>query len=852
MKKMLLLSIIASTCFIPSVQGSQLEGYQYLSPKPNSVYVSKHSTIIVRFDGVRPHLTNLDEAIQVQGDEGDYSGRAKIASDQHTLIFKPDRPFMAGETVHVSIDPQFRSGHAVESLNYSFQVAPVESPGPVYNEDIKEVLAKPTVSASVVGTATVMSNGVSVPSDYPHVEITVNDNPDEGLVFINNVGGQDFNAMLEHDGSPYWYHRYPDERRDMKVQKNGLVTMLVRKGYPFGQGFIAMDNQFSVVDSFHAVAGCATDEHGLQVLENGHYLLFGLRTLTIDMSKIVNGGKKNAKVQETGIQEFTPDGDLIFHWRAWDNFDPIDMIGFSPDDQPTDNSFRFPHMNSVDIDDDGHIILSSKRLSEVTKIDRQTGEIIWRLGGANNEFTFVNDPLDGFYNQHSVRVLGNGHYTIFDNGCLHNPQVTRALEYEIDTDNMTATLVWSFVETPPTYAFHMGNVQRLPNGNTFINWAVQNLPKAMEVRPDGSKAYELNYVDRYKTYRAFRFPWDGVAKQPYLLVENELNHVVLIFNKFGDKDVAYYNIYADGHSRPTKLIDSSKTTLKRLNDFVNGRRYYFRVTAVNSQGEESDYSNEESTVVNVVKPGDEMVYNGEFSQDKNGWDWLVRGEGQASWDIQDGVCHISISNGGGDEHDIQITQAGMGLIQGRTFDFEFDAWTDNPRTIEAKIAQNGGSYTDYTQVGLTALSRSVKHFRYRFVMQHSSDLDARIVFNTGANTSDVYIDNVSLKLVDLTAVEEQKIQPEECRLLGNYPNPFNTGTTIAFTLDQESRVQLDLFDVRGRRIQSIADDFYESGQHQVQLNLPNLSSGIYFYRMNAGNIKGAVTYSEIKKMILVK
>ena len=91
----------------------------------------------------------------------------------------------------------------------------------------------------------------------------------------------------------------------------------------------------------------------------------------------------------------------------------------------------------------------------------------------------------------------------------------------------------------------MGNARRLANGNTLINWAIGDRPKATEVRPDGSKAYEMNFAEEYHSYRVFRFPWHGVVSRPNLIIEPYLNQLALIFNKFGDKDVAYYRIYAD-------------------------------------------------------------------------------------------------------------------------------------------------------------------------------------------------------------------------------------------------------------------------------------------------------------------
>src|SRR4029079_2465823 len=90
---------------------------------------------------------------------------------------------------------------------------------------------------------------------------------------------------------------------------------------------------------------------------------------------------------------------------------------------------------------------------------------------------------------------GTNRYTLFDNGDLHSPPVSRAVEYELDLTNHTARVVWQYPATPTTslYSFYMGNAQRLPNSNTLINWAVGNLPKLTEVRPNGTKAFEMNW-----------------------------------------------------------------------------------------------------------------------------------------------------------------------------------------------------------------------------------------------------------------------------------------------------------------------------------------------------------------------
>jgi len=609
------------------------------------------------------------------------------------------------------------------------------------------LLAAPTAAISNGGhtrrrLSAIMPNGVSVPSDFPLINITTaGPNPDPDYIFLDNRGGggHPYNVIFDNAGSPIWYMREPDERRDMKVQHNGVLTLLARTG---GYRFVGLNTNYQEIASYWGVNGYGVDEHELQVLADGSYLLVALRSETVDMSRYVAGGNPAASVTEQVIQQFTAAGDLIFQWRAWDHFDIRDQQSFI---DLTGSGFDFPHMNSLDVDTDGHILLSSRSTSECTKINHDTGEIVWRLGGPHGDLAFVNDPLQGTRNQHALRSVGTNHYTIFDNGDQHSPSESRAVEYQIDPTNHTATLVWQYpaTPTPSIYSFYMGNAQRLTNGNTLINWAVGNLPKLTEVRPDGTKAFEMNWVDQWESYRVWRCPWHGVALQPYLILEPYPDNLTLIFNQFGDTNIAYYRIYAGPSPHPTTVLATSGTTLKSLSNLTNGL-YYFRVTAVNKAGVEGAFSNEENVNVNIIKPGQNMVANGDFSQGTNSWTWTLSGTAVAAWRIESGASHFDITNGGTTLADIQLLQAGKALVQGKKYVFEFDAWSDQTRYIDVKVAQNIPPFTDYSRIPSPFLNPNRTHYRYLFTMQQPSDFSANLIFNLGASAADVYLDNISL------------------------------------------------------------------------------------------------------------
>jgi hypothetical protein len=406
-------------------------------------------------------------------------------------------------------------------------------------------------------------------------------------------------------------------------------------------------------------------------------------------------------------------------------------------------------MNAIDVDTDGHILLSSRNTSEVTKINRDTGEIIWRLGGTHNQFTYVNDPLNGQTSQHAIRSIGTNRYTLFDNGNGHNPQVSRAVEYVLNPTNMTATLAWQYPATPSTslFAYYMGNCQRLPNGNTLIDWVLGGYPKLMEVRPDGTKAFEMNWVGQYEAYRVWRCPWQGAALKPYLILEAYPTNVTLLHNQFGDTNVVTYRIYGGTSPQPTNLLAVSGTTLTRLTSLTNGLLYYFRVTAVNKNGVEGDYSNEESVTVNIIKPGQNMVANGNFSSGTNSWTGTVTSPSTATWTTTSGYSRFNITYASGSIPSIQLKQTGIPLILGNKYVFEFDAWISSgaQRAIEVKL-QNSSASLNYSGTMTPTLSPTTTHFRSVFTMQAASDFSAQVVFNMGVGTSlrSVYLDNISL------------------------------------------------------------------------------------------------------------
>jgi hypothetical protein len=303
--------------------------------------------------------------------------------------------------------------------------------------------------------------------------------------------------ILNDAGVPRFYRKMDGWCTDFKRQSGGLLTYFDT----FRGKYFAMDSTYAVVDSFFCGNGYATDLHELRILPDGHALLLGLDPELVDMSLIVPGGNPGATVTGIILQELDRNKTVVFQWRSWDHFQITDATH----EDLTAARIDYVHANAIELDTDGNILLSSRHMDEITKINRATGDIMWRMGGAHNQFSFVNDSIP-FSHQHAIRVLGNGNLTLFDNGNFHTPQFSRAVEYKLDEAAKSASLVWQYRNTPDTYGGAMGYVQRLPNGHTLIGWGTAN-PSVIEVAPDGSKVFELNFDTGVYSYRAYRYEW---------------------------------------------------------------------------------------------------------------------------------------------------------------------------------------------------------------------------------------------------------------------------------------------------------------------------------------------------------
>ncbi len=479
--------------FLVFSRTNSLAQINYVSPVNHSDYNNPNTSIIIRFDNPITSFDKLDSQLKLSGClKENYEFKCRYIASTNLLLIEPVSPFVDYDTISLSIErPLVLLEDTLSEFKYWF-----------------------IVSSKIEGTSDMgyieepLHNlKTDKPEGFPSLIVTVNDNPSLGKIFFYNLSelasnNDRFMSIIDSTGAPLFAKQENAYGLNFTLQPSGYISLW------YNDGFALMDSTYSIVDHITCGNGYTADWHDFIHLKNGHSFLIAWDLQNIDMSKIVPGGHSSALVRGLVIQELDETKNVIFQWRSWDHFEITDAIGVDF----TQNIFSYVHGNAIDIDNDGNILLSCRLMNEITKINRFNGEIIWRFGGKNNQFTLINDE-NGFCRQHDIRRISNENITLYDNGECHTPQITTAKEYHLDENNMTAELVWDYSHPSNMYCDIMGNVQRMENGNTYINWGSipdASYPAITEVNQEKEIVYELYFKEDFNLlYRSSKHEWNN-------------------------------------------------------------------------------------------------------------------------------------------------------------------------------------------------------------------------------------------------------------------------------------------------------------------------------------------------------
>ncbi|MEY3385871.1 MAG: hypothetical protein RIR53_682 [Bacteroidota bacterium] len=319
--------------------------------------------------------------------------------------------------------------------------------------------------------------------------------------------------VVGNDGKPLASRILKEYAFDFRVNPDGRMGYSIFQSAGSGpresSSIYLVDTTLATFDSLTPANPYNLAMHGFLVLPNGNRVLILQENVTVDMRAVVPGGHPAASVQQMLLQEIDINGRIVFQWRSLDHF-PV-TVSYEDLTAP---SIRYFHLNSVEVDRDGHFLISARHSSLVAKIHRTTGEVLWILGGKLNQFTFENglgnsDPAEFSY-QHDARRLPNGNISLFDNGTQRTPQWSRGVEYQLDEQKKICRLVWQYRKSPDLYAGVQGSMQTLPNGNRLIAWGSalsNNRTLLTEVAPNGDVMLEAELPNMMFPYKVEKYPY---------------------------------------------------------------------------------------------------------------------------------------------------------------------------------------------------------------------------------------------------------------------------------------------------------------------------------------------------------
>jgi Arylsulfotransferase (ASST) len=454
------------------------------------------------------------------------SHRGKLVSlpDRAGTAFRPAQPFTAGERVHVtatlsSAEPGTSGDPLARTLRFSFTVA--VPPGGAS-------AAKSRAPTSPAGRDDTRSSSVqrfrSAPGLHPPI-ISAGPNPDttSGDIFLTVHTPPPMGAMqngvmiLDSRGRLVWFNRIRAYATNLEVQQYRGRPVLTWFEQPSGASNedVIMSRSYRTVATVHAAEGYRSDLHEFQLTPRGSALIDAYVPVSGDLSSI---GGTTGPVMDCVIQELdVRTNQLLWEWHALGHV-PLNAsrLGAPRSGVPYD----FCHLNSIQELPDGNLVVSLRNTWAVYEIDKQTGRVIWTLGGRYSNFRIRTGT--NFEWQHDARL--NGHtLSLFDDGAL--PQEERqssAKLLRLDTRTMSASLLRRYTHDPPVLSGIEGDTQVLANHDVFVGWG--NEPEFSEYSAAGKQIFSGSLPGGTNSYRAYRFPWRGrPSTRPSLAVVREAN-----------------------------------------------------------------------------------------------------------------------------------------------------------------------------------------------------------------------------------------------------------------------------------------------------------------------------------------
>jgi hypothetical protein len=461
-------------------------------PVPGSKYEMPDTQIAFR--GIP--ASQLGSISVVGSKSGPHTGTVEADSDGAGGSWLPSKPFVAGETVRVSTGLDLTGA---PQGTFSFQIAHFGHPFGA--EKI------PVAPAGTNGVQHFVSRADLTPASLKVSQDTAP--ASDGDIFVAPQFGPTENGpmILNSAGQLVWFHPVSlkenqlatDFRTQLLYGQPVLTWFQGTTGSGLGQGEgIVFNQQYQLQQVVKAADGLQMDLHEFLVTNTGQAYIIAVEPVWLPG---VHRPVADGVVQEIDMKT----GLLLWEWNALDHIPLSESLIYGPN---VPGHIEDPyHLNSVSLTSDGNLLISSRNTSSVYKVDRDTGSVMWTLGGKRSSFKMGSGT--SFALQHDAVAQPDGTITLFDDGAgpprIHS--ASRAIRLSLNDYTMTATLVRQYTHSPSLLADFEGGEQLLGDGDVFIGWGQQ--PYISGFDSSGRQDFDAHFVSPTASYRAYRFQWTG-------------------------------------------------------------------------------------------------------------------------------------------------------------------------------------------------------------------------------------------------------------------------------------------------------------------------------------------------------